>query len=168
MDWSIAANLVNAAAVAVGVVFAATQIRDYRKQRRRESMLELIRSFQNPAFARSLHRINSLPDDADLQTIHETLGLDAMDDVFLVGLTWESLGVLVYRGEITIELVEAFYSGMLTVTWRKLHRFAEQDRQRLQRQTVWEWFQWLAERMNEHEAKAPVIPAYVAKRNWRQ
>jgi hypothetical protein len=167
MDWSVAANLINAAAVAAGVVFAVTQLRDYRKQRRREAMLELIRSFQNPAFARSLHRINSLPDGANLPAILERLGPDAMDDVFLVGLTWESLGVLVYRREITIELVEAFYSGMLTITWRKLHRFAEEDRQYLQRDTVWEWFQWLAERMKERELRSPAVPAHLAHRNWR-
>jgi hypothetical protein len=167
MDLSTSANLINAAAVTVGVVFAATQIRDYRHQRRRDSMLELVRSFQSPSFARALHRINSLPDGANLQQIREALGPDGEDDVFLVGLTWESLGVLTFRREITLDLMDDFFSGAIVISWRKLHAFVEDDRRSLKRETVWEWFQWLAERMLEREETSPAIPAHVAHRNWR-
>jgi hypothetical protein len=45
MDISTLANLINAVAVTAGVIFAATQIRDYRRQRKRDSMLALVRSF---------------------------------------------------------------------------------------------------------------------------
>jgi len=42
MDLSITANLLNAIAVTIGVAFAAAQIRDYRRQRRRDAMVELV------------------------------------------------------------------------------------------------------------------------------
>jgi hypothetical protein len=42
LDLAVAADLINAAAVVAAVLFAATQIRDYRKQRRRDAMLELV------------------------------------------------------------------------------------------------------------------------------
>jgi hypothetical protein len=35
------------------------------------------------------------------------------------------------------------------------------------RETLLEWFQWLAERMIERESKVPVVPAYRAHVNWR-
>ena len=50
MDVSTFANIVNAIAVTAGVIFAAAQIRYYRQRRRRDAMLELVRSFQSPAF----------------------------------------------------------------------------------------------------------------------
>ena len=62
MDLSTFANLVNAVAVTAGVIFAAVQIRHYRQQQRREAMLELVRSFQNPSITRAVRRVNSLPD----------------------------------------------------------------------------------------------------------
>ena len=164
MEIAVAADLINAAALILGIGIGVTQFRDYRKQRRREAMLELVRSFQSPEFARALNRINALPDGADRRTIHERLGPDGEDDVFLVGLTWESLGVLVYRGEITIDLIRAFYSGLILVTWRKLRVFVEEDRRFVERETVWEWYQWLAERMLEQEALTPVTPAHLAHR----
>jgi hypothetical protein len=167
MDLSTTANLINAAAVTMGVLFAAAQIRDYRRQRKREAMLELVRSFQSPAVARSLHRINSLPDSATLQEIRDTIGPDGEDDVFLIGLTFETLGILVYRREITLDLIDDFFSGAIIVSWRKLHAFVEEDRRSLDRATVWEWFQWLAERMAEREKKMPAVAAHIAHRSWK-
>jgi hypothetical protein len=167
IDFASAANLVNAVAVTAGVVFAATQLRDYRRQRRSDTMLELVRSFQSPSFTRALRRINSLPDGATLEQIRATLGPDGDDDVFLIGLTWESLGVLLFRREITIDLMDDFFSGAIVISWRKLHAFVEADRRVMKRETVWEWFQWLAERMTEREGGTPPAPAHVAHRHWR-
>jgi hypothetical protein len=59
MDISTLANLINAIAVTAGVIFAATQIRDYRRQRKRDAMLALVRSFQSPTFAKALRRISA-------------------------------------------------------------------------------------------------------------
>jgi hypothetical protein len=167
MDFSTIANLINAAAVTVGVIFAAAQIRDYRRQRRRDAMLELVRSFQSASFTRALRRINSLPDGASRQQIRELLGPDGEDEVFAVGLTWESLGVLLFRREITIDLMDDFFSGAIVICWRKLHAFVAEDRKSLQRETVWEWFEWLADRMGEHERSTPPVPAQIAERGWK-
>ena len=113
MDLSTLANLVNAFAVTAGVIFAAAQISYYRQRRQREAMLELVRSFQSPAFTSALRRVLSLPDGADTQKIREVLGPDGEDAVYLVSLTWESLGVLVFRREVTLDLVDDF----LAVPW---------------------------------------------------
>ena len=165
MDLSTIANLINALAVTAGVIFAAVQIQHYRQRRQREAMLELVRSFQSPPFSRALHRVNSLPDGADRLKIRELLGPEGEDDVFLVGLTWESLGVLAFRREVTLDLMADFFSGAIVISWRKLHVFVEEDRRSLKRETVWEWFQWLAERMMERESKLPAVPAYIAHRS---
>ena len=101
MDISNIANFINAIAVTAGVIFAAVQIRQYQKRRQRDAMLELVRSFQSPAFTAALRRVLSLPDGADAAKIREVLGADGEDAVYLVSLTWESLGVLVFRREVT-------------------------------------------------------------------
>jgi hypothetical protein len=167
MDISVIANLLNAVAVTIGVAFAAAQIRDYRRQRRRDTMVELVRSFQSPAFTRALRRINGLPDGASLQQIREGWGADGEDAVFLVGLTWESLGVLVFRREITLDLMDDLFSGAISISWRKLSAFVAEDRRVMGRDTVWEWFEWLADRMRDHERGTPPTPAHVAHRDWR-
>ena len=167
MDLSTIANLINAIAVTAGVIFAAAQIRQYRHRRQRDAMLELVRSFQSPAFIAALRRVLSLPDGADAVKIREVLGPDGEDAVYLVSLTWESLGVLVFRREVTLDLVDDFFSGPLVISWQKLKVYSEEWRRTLNRDTGNEWFHWLAERMLEREKTSPPIPAYEAHRNWR-
>src|SRR6266487_2999934 len=108
MDLSTLANLINAFAVTAALIFTAAQIGYYRQRRRREAMLELVRSFQSPAFTSALRRVLSLPDGADTRKIREVLGPDGEDAVYLVSLTWESLGVLVFRREVTLDLAMIF------------------------------------------------------------
>jgi len=167
MDISTIANLINAIAVTAGVIFAAAQIRQYRQRRERDAMLELVRSFQSPAFTAALRRVLSLPDGADSAKIREVLGPDGEDAVYLVSLTWESLGVLVYRREVTLDLVDDFFSGPLVISWQKLRVYSEEWRRTLNRETGNEWFHWLAERMLYREITSPPIPAYVAHLQWR-
>ncbi|MDQ1545606.1 MAG: hypothetical protein QOH69_510 [Actinomycetota bacterium] len=166
MNWPVVLDLVNAVALCAGVIFAAYQLVELRRQHRRDAVLGLVRSFQSGDFTAALGRINSLPDGADRATIERVLGPDGQDQVFLVGLTWESLGVLTFRREIDMATIDDFFSGAITISWRKLHTFVEDDRESLERETVWEWFQWLAERMREREHRSAPIPAHVAHRDW--
>jgi hypothetical protein len=168
IDLSTLANLINAFAVTGALIFAAAQIRYYHQRRRREAMLELVRSFQNPAFTSALRRVMSLPDGADTEKIRELLGPDGEDAVYLVSLTWESLGVLVFRGEVTLDLVDDFFSGPILLSWERLKVYSEEWRRTLNRETGNEWFHWLAERMMQREKVSPPVPAYIAHRAWRE
>jgi hypothetical protein len=168
MDISTFANLVNAIAVTAGVIFAAAQIRHYRQGRKRDAMLELVRSFQSPAFTSALRRVLSLPDGATTKQIHEILGPDGEDAVYLVSLTWESVGILLFRRELTLDLVDDFFSGPILLSWRKLQVYAEEWRRTLNRETGSEWFHWLAERMMEREKLSPPVPAYKAHQTWQE
>src|SRR6202040_2115767 len=167
MDISTFANLINAVAVTAGVIFAAAQIRDYRRQRRRDAMLNLVRSFQSPTFARGLRLVVELPDNASADEIREKLGREGEDLVVHVTATWETIGVLLFHGELTIDIVDDFFSGPILISWRKLLPYTLDARQRYQRETWSEWFQWMAERMMEREKSSLPVPAYVAHRDWR-
>jgi hypothetical protein len=168
VDISTLANLINAFAVTAGVIFAAVQIRYYRQQRRREAMLELVKSFQSPAFTSALRRVLSLPDGADAKKIHEVLGPEGEDAVYMVSLTWESLGLLVFRREVTLDLVGDFFSGPIISSWQKLSRYIADLRREARRETYFEWVEWLAERMMEEEKQTPPVPAHIAHRDWHK
>src|SRR5438067_6469887 len=168
MDIGTFANVIDAFAVTAGVIFAAAQIRHYGQRKRRDAMLELVRSFQSPAFTSALRRVLSLPDGADAQKIREVLGPDGEDAVYLVSLTWESIGVLLFRRELTLDLVDDFFSGPILLSWQKLRVYGEEWRRELNRETGSEWFHWLAERMMDREKLAPPVPAYIAHRRWRE
>jgi hypothetical protein len=110
----------------------------------------------------------SLPDRADAEKIREVLGPDGEDAVYLVALTRESIGVLLFRRELTLDLIDDFFSGPIVLSWKKLQVYSEEWRHTLDRETFSEWFHWLAERMMEREKLAPPVPAYIAHRRWRE
>src|SRR5205814_2777565 len=143
MDISTAANLINAIAVTAGVIFAAVQITQYRHRRHRDAMLELVRSFQSPSFTSALRRVLSLPDGANAKRIREVLGPDGEDAVYLVSLTWESLGILLFRRELTLDLIDDFFSGPILLSWQNLQVYAVEWLRVINRVIVSEWFLWL-------------------------
>src|SRR5437764_13742302 len=110
MDISTLANLINAVAVTAGVIFAAAQIRHYRRRHRRDAMLNLVQSFQGPTFARGLRRIIELPDGASADEIRRMLGTEGEDLVVHVTATWETIGVLLFHGELSIDIIDDFFS----------------------------------------------------------
>jgi len=87
--------------------------------------------------------------------------------VYAMTTTWESIGVLVYRGEVGIDLVDDFFGGPIFVSWHKLQQYFVDERRETGRETVGEWFQWLAERFAERGDGSPPVPAHVQHWNWR-
>jgi hypothetical protein len=74
----------------------------------------------------------------------------------------------VFRREVTLDLVDDFFSGPILLSWQKLRVYSEEWRRALNRDTFAEWFHWLAERMMERERLSPPVPAYIAHRTWRE
>lgn len=167
MDLSTIANLAEAFAVIVAVGFGMVQLRQLNAQRRREAAFTLMHSIQSPQMLRGIliiDRLQDMPAKAEIDALPEN---DQVDVTALLA-TWESLGILVFNHEIPLQMVDDFYSGTLAQSWRKLQRYVEELREATARSTRWEWFQWLAERMQEGESDTPPIPAYVQHRKWKR
>ena len=108
-----------------------------------------------------------LPDNTSAEEIRRFQGPEGEDLLVHLTATWETIGVLLFHGEFTIDVVDDFFSGPILISWRKLLPYRTDLRQRYQRETWSEWFQWLAERMMEREWKTPAVPPYIAYRDWK-
>ena len=165
MDLPTIANLAEAFAVIVAVVFGMVQFRQLNAQRRCEAAFALMQSIQSPQVLRGIliiDRLQDAPAKAEIDAFPEN---DQVDVTALLA-TWESLGILVFNHEIPLQMVDDFYGGTLEQSWRKLQRYVEELREATARPTRWEWFQWLAERMQERESDAPPVPAHIQHRKW--
>lgn len=161
-------KIAEAIAVTTGVVFAIAEWRQHKNRQIRESALELLHSFQSPDFAKALLLVYGLPDEGfSKQQIEDRLGAD-MHLVYALTTTWESLGVLVHRREIDLALVSEFFSGPIRISWRKLRNYFIEERAIQKRETIGEWFQWLAERLDASEVASDRVPAHLAHKNWTQ
>ncbi len=159
-------NLITTVTVIAGVTFAVFEVLHMSARRRQNAAFALVQSYQTPEFAKAIVKVPTIPDGLSRRQLEEHLKAD-IDCIYLMMTTWESLGILVFRREIDIELVEDFFSGPITVSWRKFRPMIEAMRTKLERETYFEWFQWLAERIDERESSRPAIPANIEHHDWK-
>lgn len=166
MDFASALSLVSTIAIVLGVIFAAYQLNVLRLQRSREVQLTLASSFQTADFQEALQMLVTLPDGLTKAEIDARLGPASVHIFHWFG-TMETLGILVHHREVPIGIVDDFFSGPIVFSWRRLNRYVADVRRETGRDTMHEWFQWLAERFLEREATTPPVPAHIAYRAWK-
>ena len=166
MNIALILQIIATAIMIIGVAFGIQNIRQYQSSRKRESAVMMLNSFQTSDFVSGLLCIYDLPEQVGKDEI-DRLPADQFLAIYMVMGTWERLGVLVFRGELELGLVDDAFSGPIVQSWQKLEGYIRAFRAYIQRVTYMEWFQWLAERMLERETPAQPIPAYLAHRDWK-
>ena len=167
MDLNTLIGLISTVAIVAGGFIAIVQLRYLNKQRSRESALQLLNSFQTPEFHEAVNILVDLPEGLSKKEIEEHLG-DKMISVLVMFGTFESLGILIHRHEIKIQLVEDFFSGVIILTGKKFKNYFQEVRELSNRPTYYEWIQWMYEQVEKRESKIPATPAYIEYRNWKE
>jgi hypothetical protein len=158
-------SLFSTTAVVCSMIFAGIQVRNAQKQRSREAELQFINAVICAEYLTAMRLILSLPDGLSKREIEERVG-ERLDSVFYFLGTCESIGILVHHRELPLDLIDDLLP--LVATWDKLRRFVADYRSEVHVDAMYEWAQWLAERMQERESRHPHGPAYVDHRNWRE
>lgn len=78
---------------------------------------------------------------------------------------YETLGYLVYRGIMPIDLVEELVGGVGVYFWSLLKPWALSLREERNQPLMFEWYQWLAEQM-ERRGRPLEQPAFERYRDW--
>ena len=152
-------------AVIIGLIYGGLELRSIRATQERDSVLELYRTIQTPEYLRALQLLRNLPDTVTMAQAEQL----PEEDWLLIShlrVTWESIGIMVYRKDVPLEWVDEFYRWAIITTWEKLGPMIIEDRERTGYQGMSEWVQWLAERLMERNEGREPTPAYDAYRNW--
>lgn len=158
------AEVLGAIAVIAAIVFGMVQIRQFRQQRRDALAVELMRSIQDAEFTRSLSLLLKLPVSASADDVRER-GPEFEGAVWALCAKYETLGYLVFRGIMPIELVEELVGGVGVRIWQRIEPWANAVRAEQGQPLLLEWYQWLAERLLERN-RPEAVPAYTLHRGW--
>ena len=165
-DWASVAEIAGVAGILASFVYLNIQFRQSKKSDERETAFELIRSFQTAEFTKILQATYDLPHGLSRKDLDSRFG-DDLPALYSYFATWESLGIMVQRGQISLDLVCDFFSHSILQSWAIAENYVTELRQDLDRDTPWEWFQWLAERVRDHESNTQPVPAYVEFKDWK-
>jgi len=159
------AEILGAIVVIGGLIFAILQMRNIRQQRRELAAIELFRSFGNAEFNKAYDAILNLPDGLSASEIDVQFpgrGNAAM----LICTTMENIGVMTFQRIVPFLVVKNLIGKSTVLLWRRLERWVFDLREKLDSPEAFEWFQWLAEKLDEC-ADDNEKPAYEAFKSWR-
>ena len=167
MDLGTVANLATAAAVIVGVVFGLIELKHARREREDRAAFEVVHAMLTPEWMQSVIVVQSIADGTAPQALEaEERLLRAAQSA---GIILEALGYSVFKRIVPLEVVDDLLGGTVRVAWRKLRGYVEFERARSGSQKSWEWFEWLAARLDEHAGRKTSLQlgAQEAHRDWR-
>jgi hypothetical protein len=158
------AEIIGVVIVVGGLYFAMLQMRQTRQQRRELAAIELFRFFGNPQFTAAYKMVLRLPDNLTAEDIRNREP-DLEDAAMLISATMENIGVMVFQRIVPFVVVNHLIGTSTPVLWHKLEHWAATLRDEQESLTAFEWFQWLAERLEEFQEDDPG-PAYLAHKSW--
>ena len=141
--WADVAQILGMLTIVGGGAFAIVQLIEARGQRRDLVAVELMRSFYNPEFSRSVTIVRNLPDDVTASELRLS-GSEAEQAALLIGMMYETMGLLVFRRIASFQLAQELTGGLIEVLWRKLHIWVATVRVEQSHPRFAEWFEWLA------------------------
>jgi len=156
---SIIANLALALSVIVALIFGIAQVRAAARDRRERLTLETLRNFQTREFAELLYYITS----HDMPSSREELSaIPSKEQVIFIQFAqeMESLGILVSEQLVNTDLVDKTLGSFVTTAWKKYKTVFLDMREKLPDPFLGEYFQWLAELIDERMRDNPRKPFY--------
>jgi hypothetical protein len=166
MELALVFQIISSAAVVLGIIFGILNLRNFQAMRKREAAVLMLNSFQTNEFVKGLLTVLEFGHDPTKEEIDNFPEDKYLAFYMLLG-TWERLGILVFRREIDILMVEDAYSGPIVLSWRRLEKYVSEIRAAWNRESAFEWFQWLAECIIERDEKIKPPPAYLLHRSWK-
>jgi|SRR5688572_359490 hypothetical protein len=158
------AQILGGVAVVVALVFGMVQIRQFRQQRLDGAAIELMRSLQDHEFTHSFRLLYPLPEGIPADEFR-ALGVDHEEAALAIGTCFETIGLLVYRDSLPLPIVEELIGGAVVLLWKRLKPWVEANRAEKNHPLLFEWFQWLAERL-EDRGRPTQTPAYARYAQW--
>jgi hypothetical protein len=153
------ANLALALSFIVGLVFGIVQVRAAARDRRERLTLETLREFQSREFVELMHFIIYREMPTTLEEM-QTLTVQERTSLIQFSQEMESLGILVAERLIDIDLVDKTLGSFVTTSWEKYKPLFLDIRVKQPDPFLGEYFQWLAERIDERMRLKPRIPFY--------
>jgi len=157
----IVANVALAISAIIALVFGIVQVKTATRDRQERLTLEALRNFNTREFSELMNYVTA----HDIPPTHEKWKkLPAAEGIMITQFAqeMESLGLLVAERLINLDLVDKTIGSLVSVTWEKYKPMIQDSREKRPDPFLSEYFQWLAERIDERMRNTPRKPFYLS------
>ncbi|MDB5226693.1 MAG: hypothetical protein JWN78_886 [Bacteroidota bacterium] len=156
------ANLALTLSVVVALIFGIAQVKMSNRDRQERLTLDALRNFQTREFA---ELINFITNVTFPETYEKYLSWTKNEQVCFIQLAqqMESLGILLAIKVINFDLVDKTLGSFVTSSWEKYKPLMLLIREEQSDPYSAEYFQWMAEQIDERMKKNQREPFYLSK-----
>lgn len=148
-----------------GLIFGLLEVRHTRRARVERGALDVLSLAINPDHIQASYAILDLDEGAPPDAVGSSAELRRAANTLMV--QYEYLGNLVYQRIVPLQTLDLLVGGIIRACWRRLRPYIEQQREERGLPNIAEWFQWLAERLDEYGRPEKALGTHVAFRNWK-
>ena len=158
-------QLVTLFALIAGILFGVLEVRRAAKSHAEKAALDVFNITVQHEVMDALTLILDLPKDTDPEHIRGSAELRRASEL-LMNL-FEYWGIMVFYRVVPLRTLDLLVGGVVRGSWERLHRFVELEREKTNIPVRAEWFQWLADRLNQHPQPEKKFGAHVAFARWK-
>ncbi len=162
LSWQI--ELITLITILVGLSFAAMELRQLRSEQESQTVLQLFETIRSDEYIHVNTLLDGIPNGLSATELKSRLSRDELDQILQLQLTWEAIGVLVYRRDVSIEWINELFRFNILRSWDKLSVLTYADREETGYSGINEWHEWLVDRLRSLEDSTE--PAYEAYDDW--
>jgi hypothetical protein len=153
------ANIALTLSLIVAIIFGMIEVGTSKRDRRERLTLEALRTFQSREFVDLVLYITQHDAPADLKQFR-ALPVNEQANYFQFAQEMESIGMLVLEKVINIDLVDKTLGSLVVTTWEKYKAMFLDMREKQPDPFLGEYFQWLAESIDERMKLKPRKPFF--------
>jgi hypothetical protein len=150
--------------VFAGLVFGLLEIRRSSRARADKGALDVLGVAVNRDHIEASYAILELPENAKPELVARSPELRRAANTLIV--QYEYLGNLVYQRIVPLETLDLLVGGIIRASWKRLRPYVEEQRAEKNIANMAEWFQWLAERLEEYGRPEKAVGTHIAYRDW--
>lgn len=165
-DFSVVVDVLTLLAILSGIIFGVAEVRRARQDREDDAATRIL--FESSIISENIETIlgiYNLPENASADLINQDDELAHAAQ--LISNQMETWGLLVFQRKIALHKLDLMVGGVVRKLWNRLEDFTYTQRKKFDDPNSGEWFQWLAERLDEYPAPLKMEGAYAAFRDWK-
>ena len=164
-QFEIIMQLATLATLLAGVIFGILEIRRARKARADKAAIDVFSACVEDAFTQAQMLVLDLPLDASPDKIRNSPDLRHATE--LIVNQYEYLGMMVFYRIVPLRTLDLLVGGVVRGNWLRLHGYVESQREALNIPAFGEWFQWLAERLEQYPQPEKQVGVHIAFSSWK-
>lgn len=164
-DLGIILQIATLVTVIAGLVFGVMEIRRASRARADKGALDVLGVAVHPDHIEASYAVLELPENADPDLVARSPDLKRASNTLMVN--YEYLGNLVYQRIVPLETLDLLVGGIIRAAWKRLRLYIEEQRIEKNLPNMAEWFQWLAERLEQYGRPEKSIGTHIAFKDWK-